>query len=492
MGSSYKDVMKSGGLVAFVQVFQLLFAFLRNKIIAMLLGSQGFGVWSLYQTFSEMVSSFSTLGINQSVVREVAKNDIEEKNKTAAKIFIASKLVLIISLFFCFIIIITSRKISLKLFDSDSYYWGIIIVSIGGLFVNLGRVNLAVLNGIRDLKSFAKSQITAAVLGSVFTILGAYFWGANGLPFYLFLTSFLTFSSSYIYLSKHKFKSNKISLNRFFRESKVLLYVGLGFSISALIAAITTFFSRAYLSSAFSVETVGVYQACWTVSNLYIGIILTAMGVDLLPRLSKVSEDNGEVRRLVNEQIEIGLLIGTFGVVFILFFSSYLLNFLYSKEFIVGNNIIRWQVLGVIVRIIGYPFGYAIMAKKKPVNYVFAQAVFWCLDYILLVLFGNIFGFEYLGVNYVCSYLVYFLIMLVQSSLLYKFRFSKLSLTICFGSAAIIALTWFFTNVYYEGYIYWAGFIIVVGSMILVTNYILYKYMGMSLMALLKSKIKRK
>ena len=61
--ASYKDVMKSGGIIAFVQVFQLFFAFLRNKVIAIVLGASGFGYWGLYQTVGEMVYSVCTLGI---------------------------------------------------------------------------------------------------------------------------------------------------------------------------------------------------------------------------------------------------------------------------------------------------------------------------------------------------------------------------------------------------------------------------------------------
>ena len=136
------------------------------------------------------------------------------------------------------------------------------------------------------------------------------------------------------------------------------------------------------------------------------------MGVDLMPRLAKVSDDNKEINRLVNEQMELGMLVASIGVVAILVFSPIILNLLYSKEFLVGTTIIRWQVLGVSLRVLAFPFSYAIMAKGKSVIYITVQSIFWIGEFLLLVLFSKLFGFDGLGINYFIGYIGYFLMSL--------------------------------------------------------------------------------
>ncbi|MCC8133955.1 MAG: hypothetical protein LIP04_10585, partial [Tannerellaceae bacterium] len=71
--SSYKDILKSSGIIGIVQIAQMFFGLLRNKVIAILLGTNGIGLWELFQTYIEMFSTFSLLGMDQSGVRLISK-----------------------------------------------------------------------------------------------------------------------------------------------------------------------------------------------------------------------------------------------------------------------------------------------------------------------------------------------------------------------------------------------------------------------------------
>lgn len=490
--ASYKEVMKSGGIIAVVQFFQLIFAFLRNKVIALVLGASGFGYWSLYQTFIEMVSSFSTLGVEQSGVREIAKHNRESKELSYV-VSVMMNLLFIISVFASIFAIIFSKVISNNLFNSDEYYGGIIVVSIAVLFTNLSKGQRSAMNGVRDLRGLAISQIVGAVSGSILSMILVFVFGLKGIPYYLLIISLTAYFSTKYFYSKLKIERVNFDLKIFFERSKEMIYVGLGFSASAVIAAIMTYLSRIYLSQYFDVSTVGIYQGCWTISNLYIGIILSAMGVDLMPRLMKVINDNKQINLLINEQMEIGVLIATIGVVVIIFLSSFLLEFLYSSEFIKGTEIIRWQVLGVGMRVLGFPFGYAIMAKKKSLIYFIVQTIFWTLDYILLIVFSKLFSFDGLGINYFLSYSVYFTIMLFVGRKLYDFTFSKLLLKIVACSVFLIAISWFFTlYVQSTSSLYWIVFITITGLAILYVNFVLSRHMNLSILFFLKTKLKTK
>ena len=167
----------------------------------------------------------------------------------------------------------------------------------------------------------------------------------------LLYTSFigitLAFSTTF-YVRKIHILKVKLTWFEFKTIAKPLFLLGLSFSFSGFISTVMTLLSRSYLSNHFELKAVGIYQASWTISNLYIGIILTAMGVDFMPRLMKVIGNKEEVNKMINQQLETGILLSSIGVVSILLFSDLFLYLLYSKEFESGSEIIRWQVLGVM------------------------------------------------------------------------------------------------------------------------------------------------
>lgn len=403
--SSYKNIVKTTGLIGLVQVFQIIFGLVRNKFLALLVGAKGFGIWGLYNTYVEMASSLSILGLDQSGVRQIAKSD--DDNYIAKCIYVFRNTVLIISGIFTLISIFLSKIVSKAIFDTDEYYWGVVIVSFAILFKGIYSSQRSILNGLRDIRALAISQIIGAIIGSISAIIAVYFLGIEGIPIYILIVAITASITTWWYVRKLKIKKVIPTHSEAKHELKTLFSLGIGFSVAGIVAAVMTYFSRLYLSAEFSLEAVGVYQASWTISNLYIGTILTAMGVDLMPRMMKVVDSNKGLNTLVNEQMELGFLISGIGVVGILIFSPLVLQIFFSKEFLVGTSIIRWQVLGVCLRVLAFPFSYAIMAKGKSIAYIIIQSIFWTLEFGFLILFSKLFGFDGLGVNYLVGYCFY-------------------------------------------------------------------------------------
>ena len=175
MSNSYKDIIKSSGLIAYVQIFQMIFGLARNKVVALVLGTAGFGIWGLFSTFMEMVTAFSTLGIDQSGVRDIAKKS-EDKIAVAKCVFVFRTSIILMSCLLCVISIIFSKTISLFLFNSSSYQTGVIALSFVIIFKGISCGNVSILNGLRKLSDLAKGQIYGTIIGSLSTILLVLLW----------------------------------------------------------------------------------------------------------------------------------------------------------------------------------------------------------------------------------------------------------------------------------------------------------------------------
>jgi PST family polysaccharide transporter len=134
---------------------------------------------------------------------------------------------------------------------------------------------------------------------------------------------------------------------------------------------------------------VGYYSAAWGLSGFAVNFILQAMGTDFYPRLTGVANNHPECNRLVNEQVEIGLLIAGSGVLAMLSFAPFLMELFYSKRFGPAAATFSWICVGMFIRVISWPLGFVIMAKGE-------QKMFFWIE-----LLGNASwaGFAWIGVQ---------------------------------------------------------------------------------------------
>ena len=71
--SGYKNIFKTTFLFGFVQVFNIFVKVGINKVVAILLGTAGMGVISLFQYAVSFLSVSCGLGINQSSIRDISE-----------------------------------------------------------------------------------------------------------------------------------------------------------------------------------------------------------------------------------------------------------------------------------------------------------------------------------------------------------------------------------------------------------------------------------
>ena len=417
--SSYASIIRSTGLVGFVQVFKIFFGIAQSKILAIIVGPSGFGIWSLYHTFAMMVSSFSTLGIDQAGVRQIAKN-IDNENDISKTLWVFRTLICFFSTL-CLVLIILLRKyLSIFLFGNDEYAFGIIVVGVAIFFNTIQQSNISILNGYRHLRKLAYCQIIGAACGAFFSILFVSLFKEKGIALFILISSFIASIISSIYVKKLNFKINRPSLNDFKKESNVLLSIGLGIAYSAIIVAIFTSLTQVYIRERFGLSWVGMYNSSNTICGVYIGVVLSAMGVDLMPRLSKIAEDNEGVNKMVNEQMELGVLFSSIGVICVIFFAPIVLKILYSNDFLPATDIIRWHILSTSLRVLSFPLGYVLIVKKKIIKYIIVQTILWGGAYFMLILLTSFWGTKALGINYFITYIIYIYILYLFNNEIFK------------------------------------------------------------------------
>src|SRR5207249_8473583 len=148
-------------------------------------------------------------------------------------------------------------------------------------------------------------------------------------------------------------------------ETSALLKLGFVFMSSALMLTGSAYLVRIILLRKIGVEAAGFYQAAWAVGGLYVGFILTAMGTDFYPRLTAAvsGHNNTECNRLVNEQAAVSLLLAGPAVLATLALAPLVIQLFYSARFEAAVEVLRWNCLGMMLRVASWPMSFILLAK---------------------------------------------------------------------------------------------------------------------------------
>ena len=115
------------------------------------------------------------------------------------------------------------------------------------------------------------------------------------------------------------------------------------------------YLTRVFIISDLGLAAVGFYTAAWDLSQLLCQHRFEATGADFYPRLTARADDDPTMNRLVNEQIEMGLLLAISGVLAVLALAPLAFRILYSGAFVGAAEMIRWQILGVALQVVSLP-----------------------------------------------------------------------------------------------------------------------------------------
>ena len=68
---------------------------------------------------------------------------------------------------------------------------------------------------------------------------------------------------------------------------------------------------------------------------------------------------------MVNQQTEVGLLIAAPGILATLTFAPLIIQIFYSASFTPAYEVLRWQIMGIFLRVVCWPMGFVLLAKGK-------------------------------------------------------------------------------------------------------------------------------
>ena len=425
-GNSYGQILKSSTLVGGSQVISIALRTIQVKVLAILLGPVGIGLVGLYQSIIDITSTITGLGIRSSGVRQIAAaSATADQQKVARTVLTLRRIAMGLGIVGMILVFFGRKHISRLTFGNTEHSNAIAILSVTLLFISISSGQTALVQGMRRIGDLAKLSVLGAFFSAVISIPVIYFWGKEGIAPFLVMVSAMTILTSWWYARKIPIEKINLPLWDILDEARGLISLGVVLMASALMMALVLYMVRVMVVRRFGLEAAGLYQSAATLSNVYIGFILGAMGMDFYPRLTAASLDNAACNRLVNEQAEIGLLMAAPGLIATLTFAPLVIELFYSKKFIPAYDILQWQILGTFLRVVSWPLGFTLLAKGNGKMFFWTELSANAVHVVLFWLGIVIFGLKGSGMAFFALYIFYLFLMMYVVKKLTGFGWSE-------------------------------------------------------------------
>jgi antigen flippase len=372
--SRYGKILRSTSLIAAASIINIALSVVRLKVLAILLGPAGIGLFGIFNVISDLTVSLVGLGVQASGVRQVAVAVSTGDQKKIARIGrVLTVTSWILGVLGAVVLLALATPISSLSFGTEARASGVMLVGLAVLFRIVAGAPTAMIQGTRRIGDLARVTVVGAVLNTLVAIPLVYFFGEAGVVPSLVAVALTSWIAAHWYARRIYAPGFRLSFADFTMETRLLLKLGVAFMVSALLMACSAFLIRIFIVQQSGVDAAGNYQAAWALGGIYVGFILQSMGADFYPRLSAVGHDNQACNRMVNEQSRISILLAGPGLMGTLAVAPLLITAFYSEQFADAVPVLRWFCLGMLLRVVAWPMGFIVLAKGDQRTFLWTE-----------------------------------------------------------------------------------------------------------------------
>ncbi len=389
---AYSHILKYTSLFGGVQGLGILVGIVRNKLVALILGPDGMGLVSLFNSTIKLVSDSTSFGLSMSAVKNISeaydKADHDGVRHAVRLVRSWSLFTALLGMLVCIVLC--------SLLDKWTFSWGdhtlhfiLLSPAVGLMAITSGET--AILKGCRKLRPLALVSLCCVFLALVCSVPIYYELGQAGIVPSLVLFALMQCLAT-VYFSFRMFPPSFSLSHSLMSEGRGMVRLGIAFVMAGILGSGAEFAVRSYLNFTGQLTAVGLYNAGYVMTMTYAGMIFSAMETDYFPRLSGIPDTGARLNQVVNHQVEVSLLLVSPLLVFFLVSLPVLLPLLYSGKFLPVLDMMKVVVLAMYFRAVTLPVEYIALSRSDSHTYLFLEAIY-DLAFAGLV----IVGFRYLG-----------------------------------------------------------------------------------------------
>ena len=426
-GNISRMAMKAMGLFGGVQVMGILCSIIRTKLVAMWIGPVGIGLFGLFNNALEMIATGTNLGIRSSSVRDISQAlEKRDPGLAARMVTVVRKWSLWLGLAGALLTLAAAPALSELTFGDTSHLWGFVALSIAVLLQALTNGEYAVLQGTARLKRLASVTLWGTIVGLAVSVPLFYWLRQDSI-----LPSIIAYAMAlavFAWLFRNReYPAAAMTRHEAFDMGKGFVRLGIYMTLGNFATILASYAFNAWLNVHAGTDQVGYYQAGYTLINKYTGLILTALGMEYYPRLSRVADSRQRLRAFVSQEINVAIAIMAPVVALFILLRELVVWILYTPEFNVILTFVSWGMIGTVLRTLSWCLAFTILAKGDGKTYLWTEVASAVINLVLNIVFYRWWGLTGLGIAFLVSYMLYTLIIAVVYFKTYKLSVTRSS-----------------------------------------------------------------
>jgi len=437
-----KSTFRATAILSGGSITSILLSLISAKVMAVYLHPAGYGYYGLLQSFLGLIVLLSGMGIATGLVRSgagpAARNDevaVASLRRGAWLLFMATGSIVTVLLF------LFRKGLSRWALGSPDHGWTIVLMGVALLFMVAGNVEVGVLNAYHRVSALAKYGVVNTLAGGLIAIPAVFFFGIKGVVPAIIGAAICTWAISWFYVhrevGKIRVHTSRQDSWRAFRE---LFRFGVPFTASQLVGTGVQLALPIVVLHMLGTESVGYYRAALGISVGYLGFLITAMGQDYYPRLSKVVDQPAALVKLINDQHRLVMILAVPVILGTLALVPLMVPLVYSLQFGPTVEILEWQMIGDIFKFSSWTMSFAILARRGSSVYFLSELLGGVANIAVTWLCVKYFGLQGLGIGFLIAYVLYYFIiwMFVRRALPLVWTSSNIKMIVGAVAAALV------------------------------------------------------
>lgn len=332
------------------QMIVLLCTFGVNKLLSINLGTIGYGEYSIIKRTAGVITYIILAGMGIAIPKYIATyRQLEDDVKEARYLISGMAIMFLLSGVTLFLLFIIKSKFAKVLFSDEGYEFYIFPM----LFYSLSlALTTFVYSYYRSIDKFYKYSISQIFI-QIVTLIIAFKFSKNLITL-LYVWSFIIGGYGVyicldiwnIYYKKAKIKSINKDLKPYIHELITFCFPRIPGEFVLFAYTVVPLIIINYKDG---IE-VSAYFAAATSINSMVSPLFSFVGLVLLPMISKsvVSNDFSEADNKIKGLAKIYLIIGVLGIIFVEVFTPFIINMLFSSEYMNIIPVVRIMILAVL------------------------------------------------------------------------------------------------------------------------------------------------
>ena len=263
---------------------------------------------------------------------------------------------------------------------------------------------LAIVNGKKEVGIFIAANITGSFVSLLLIGSLAYCFGLFGALLAIIISPAVVLLSTVTLLARRAWFKSHFLWGKMHaaptRELSGFAFMGL---TSALVVPVSYMLIRDHIGTRLGLPAAGYWQASWKISEIYLMLVTTTLGVYYLPRLAEI-RNAPELKAEILKVYRVVMPVVVVGAVTIYLFRDFIIRILFTEDFQPMRELFAWQLTGDVIKIGSWVLGYILVGRAMVKFFVITEIAFSVSFVILSRLLLDLFDLRGVSIAHAINY----------------------------------------------------------------------------------------